>query len=140
MENNYLINVLSAKGILTLVKGQYFADYIEREATTFGKKGNTQEPVIKTKTVNTLAAKPIVGVYPNPANNSITVSYMLNDFSDNITIEIKDITGKTILSKTSNSMQASIEFNSAFLRDGMYFIQIYADKKLVTSSKVVIQH
>ena len=121
-------------------KGQYFTDYIEREATSFGKKGNAQEPVIKTKTINALAAKPIIGVYPNPANNSITVSYMLNDFSDNINIEIKDITGKTILSRTSNSMQASIEFNSSALRDGMYFVQVYADKKLVTSTKVVIQH
>ena len=64
-----------------------------------------------------------VNLYPNPANESVTVSFNSNG---NSTVSLLDYTGRTILSKniTGASKNFSESFSVSSVADGLYFIKV----------------
>ena len=128
----------SAKGILTLVKGQYFNSYIERPAQQYGKRALSSKP--KAKQTSNEIAKPIIGVYPNPANTNLTIGYVLNNISSDACIKVLDISGRVLSQKSITNIQGSVEFNTTSFRDGLYFIQLYSGNLIQSVTKVIINH
>ncbi len=127
----------SAKGILTLVKGNYYDVYIERATSTggLGKAGKITATAPEKAIQNTYSA---LTVYPNPAQNSIFVKCNINTINENTTVSLLDITGKVILTKKVNLTNEVLEIETQPLRDGFYFIQL--NNTTIETKKIVITH
>lgn len=83
-------------------------------------------------------------VYPNPSTNmvSINTEALGIDKSKNVTLDLKNILGETILEIFKGKMDVSqkvIEFNTGNLENGNYFIS-YSDGETVRNAKLVISH
>jgi hypothetical protein len=124
----------SAKGILSLVKGNYYDVYIERNGG-LGKTGKitaTAPENAKQKTNNALT------VYPNPAQNSIFIKCNLNTITENTTVSLLDITGKVIITKKVNLTNEVLEIETQTLKDGFYFVQL--NNTTLETQKIIITH
>jgi uncharacterized repeat protein (TIGR01451 family) len=69
-----------------------------------------------------------INIYPNPANNKITI-----DANDAVDIKLFDVLGKQIFATKENQIDVS-NFN-----DGVYFIQVQT-KQNTTTQKIMVQH
>jgi uncharacterized repeat protein (TIGR01451 family) len=91
---------------------------------------NTIEIPISVKEVNgALAAR----IYPNPANNELTVAVDAKDLS----VQLYDIVGRPVASSAGNNGKVNI--NTSALAAGMYILHINADGVEMTT-KVNVQH
>lgn len=65
-----------------------------------------------------------LNVFPNPANNLINLSFMLNK-SSNVTVEIMNSLGQSVYSKTEvyNSGEFNLTINTNDLSNGVYFLK-----------------
>jgi hypothetical protein len=127
----------SAKGILTLVKGNYYDVYIERATSTggLGKAGKITETAPENAKQNTNSA---LTVYPNPANNSIFVRLNNATANEENTISLLDVTGKVVLTKKANN-NGTIEIDTQNLSNGVYFVHL-TNVELNIVSKIIITH
>lgn len=74
-------------------------------------------------------------VYPNPANSVLRVT---NEGSqENTLLRLLDISGKVVISQ---SLKGNTELNTDPLNNGIYFIQLLQNDKLIAVKKVVIAH
>ena len=69
-----------------------------------------------------------ISVYPNPANNKITI-----DANDVVELKLFDVLGKQIFATKTPEVDVS-DFN-----DGVYFIQVQT-KQSTTTQKIIVQH
>lgn len=75
-----------------------------------------------------------ISIYPNPSRGLFTIA--LGDVQPNL-IEVYDITGKIILSRTNNSItnfETSLDLSSA--SQGVYFVKIGSDTG-TTTKKII---
>jgi hypothetical protein len=71
-----------------------------------------------------------IEVFPNPTNGLITVN--ANNLSgQEITINITDITGRTLMQKRieNNNRNFSVPFDIKILATGLYFVTVKSDKQ-----------
>ena len=80
-----------------------------------------------TSGINQLANNNIK-IYPNPANNKITI-----DANDILDVKLFDVLGKQITATKTNDVDVSN------LNEGVYFIQVQT-KQNTTTQKIIIQH
>ena len=80
-------------------------------------------------TNGTISAK----VYPNPANNELTITTEGKNFS----AQIYDVLGRAVATSVTNNGKAVI--NTSSLANGMYILTIKADGKEMTT-KINVQH
>jgi hypothetical protein len=91
--------------------------------------------------IETNAALNGVSVYPNPFNTSANLELNLLS-SDNVTVEMFDMTGQLVSSHNEGTLAAGqhvISLNGENLADGMYFVKITAGTSVVTQ-KVSVAH
>lgn len=62
-------------------------------------------------------------VYPNPANSVITIAAAAN--LDSYLLTVTDVTGKTIMTKTLNGIESTLDISS--LSSGAYFFELRSD-------------
>jgi PKD repeat protein len=87
------------------------------------------------ETINNLS------VYPNPVSNILTINYYLNNSSD-IAINLFDMLGNKVsemLNSNQSAGQHAIEWNANTLTNGIYFLQIRANDKVITQKISVIR-
>ncbi len=79
-------------------------------------------------------------VYPNPATDRVTVE-LSEDVSKNamLTIKVRNIYGQEIGGLFNVKRQPRIDVSLPNIVPGMYFIEIYADQKLIHHEKLTIQ-
>lgn len=73
-----------------------------------------------------------ISIYPNPASSILTIQN-----AENASIEVYDILGKLILSKTNISIQQEIDVSK--LQSGNYFIKIEKDNEIATKKFIVLK-
>ncbi len=80
-----------------------------------------------------------VKIYPNPANNNLNIILDLTKNSE-IEINIKDVTGKTLLAKNNKLLKGEnkLQVETTNLSSGLYFVQIKNDDVLISIKKIVI--
>ena len=86
--------------------------------------------------VNTLRG---FNMYPNPAQQNITVDFILDNKSD-VTIQIVDITGRIVLEnnfENLNEGRNSVNMNIAEIKNGFYFIKTESINSSVTSRLLI---
>lgn len=79
-----------------------------------------------------------VAVYPNPANENISVSFELKQ-SENVILQLIDITGQIVFTKNLGTVQGSKTetISASGLAKGTYFLKIKSDTKS-QSNKIII--
>jgi hypothetical protein len=78
--------------------------------------------------INQISNNSTIKIYPNPANNKITI-----DANDVVDIKLFDVLGNEITSVKQNQIDVS-NFN-----DGVYFIQVQTSTG-TTTQKIIVQH
>jgi hypothetical protein len=66
-------------------------------------------------------------VYPNPSNGIVNVSFDINSYQK---VELVDLTGKILLTKTIGKQASNISFNISDLSAGVYNIRLTGEGKL----------
>lgn len=74
----------------------------------------------------TFEADAAIEVYPNPANNFVTISSQLDSYDLNVT----DLTGKVVLQQSLSGIENSVDVSS--LSSGVYLFNINSDNKKET--------
>jgi hypothetical protein len=77
-------------------------------------------------------------LYPNPNNGTFILAYDLKTLSE-AKVSIYDISGKLVYIKTIDNLESRININTINLNNGIYFIQLSDDIKLLWTDKLVIQ-
>jgi hypothetical protein len=83
------------------------------------------------------SSKAAFELYPNPNTGSFTVKYRI-DKTENASIVLADIQGKTHLKQSLTAENNSTLIEATQLKAGMYFYTIEVNSKTVQSGKVVI--
>jgi aminopeptidase N len=96
------------------------------KVTPFARPTITETKISYTKTQ----------VYPNPANNEITITR--SHTKVNSSVVITDVNGKTVLKKTITS--AIEKVNIQQLVNGTYILQVIEDGATIKSEKLIIAH
>ena len=78
----------------------------------------------------------MVTLYPNLANDNITINHNLAAKEGVISLEIMDVMGRVLLNKTINNTNNQIDINQ--LSSGLYFYNILQNDKMVQSGKLVV--
>ncbi|HLP63338.1 T9SS type A sorting domain-containing protein [Flavobacterium sp.] len=74
----------------------------------------------------TFEADAAIEVYPNPANNFVTISSQLDSYD----LSVTDLTGKTVLQQSLSGIENSVDVSS--LSSGVYLFNINSDNKKET--------
>ena len=73
-------------------------------------------------------------ITPNPASQYAKIE--LSDYDGDFTMQIIDVTGKQIFSKTMQSRDQYLDINN--FENGVYFVQVFEANELITSQKLVV--
>lgn len=130
----------SAKGLLILVKGNYFNNVIEKNTTAnpLGKKSPTLSSIENSNELNN--KNNLFVVYPNPADGKLFVNYNINNTVTKCTIAVTNVLGKTILTKTIDKAKGLLELDTKNWANGSYFIQLTNGNKVINTSTIIITH
>lgn len=112
---------------VTVTVGQPTVNNIDFERS---KSQKTITP--KSSGISTVSNSNKFAVYPNPANDKLTVKW---NAAGNANIRIADVAGKTVLSTSGAS---GVQIDVANLQKGVYFITVEAGNAS-TTQKVVLQ-
>ena len=78
-------------------------------------------------------------VYPNPSNDITNITFDLEERA-NVSLMVRDITGKEVVSQDFGSMvkgNQRIELNVSMLNNGIYFTTLRIGDKMVTKKVTV---
>ncbi len=78
---------------------------------------------------------PYFKLYPNPANQSVTVQFVTEEAYNGMQIMVYDITGKVVITQTVKDNLETININN--LTSGMYLVTMVADGKVIGKQKLV---
>jgi hypothetical protein len=78
-------------------------------------------------------------LYPNPAYNEVNILYNAGTDESNITIEISDVTGRSIKTYTADKSENILKINTQMYNKGIYYVILVADGKRQKVEKLVIQ-
>jgi len=87
-------------------------------------------------------AKPevnISNIFPNPANNFVTVNYDLNG-ATNARIEIRNILGSIVRTQEVSGNSGQINIDVSDLTNGVYFYSFIVNDMPIKATKLVVQH
>jgi len=76
--------------------------------------------------------------YPNPFNDSTTISFNLNDNVKNAELEIYNLKGQLVKSFTVTNDQTYVDWNASNQASGIYFYKMKANGKTVDTRKMVL--
>ncbi len=119
-------------------------DYIASPSQGFGadiigtiRMHVTPEPLTA---IETLSDDNTVNVFPNPANQNVTMELGLVNTTNDAVIRIIDLTGKTLFTQQYDNLQNDIlSFNVSQYAAGTYFLQLITEEGSRTN-KFTVQH
>lgn len=80
----------------------------------------------------------ISNAYPNPAANSVSVKYDINEFSNSGTIVFYDMLGKAVKEVVLSDKKGTAKINVDDLNSGIYFYTFLVDGKAISTKKLVV--
>ena len=121
-------------GTVADFNGYVFEDITDASATTFGATQlyfwKLDPSASALKTTNDVEIK----IYPNPVTNTLYVS---TDATKNTEVQVIDITGKTVITKSfDNPNLMSVDMSG--LSEGIYYVKI-SNQDFTTTQKVTVQ-
>ncbi len=89
------------------------------------------------KTTLEVSTAPSLQLYPNPAANLVHINYNTEQ-TEEMTISIADLAGRTLWSQTSNEEEGHLEIPLADFSNGLYIVTIRAENELIGKKKLLI--
>ncbi len=141
-ENYTQIAKINSVGNSSNVNSYYFKDVESPKGNVYYRlvqvdlNGNqTYFNVISTNCNSNLE----LSIYPNPAKNQFTIEGKFDKVINNAKIEISNSLGEVILNKTFKINSDSIKqiINTANFNNGVYYVTIYANDKVITKRLVI---
>ena len=86
---------------------------------------------------NTFAAFDVI-MYPNPAKDLVTIDYKFADERGLVSFKVYDVNGKHLATFENDIKNKSQVINTSEWQQGVYFINIIKDNKIIGTSKLVI--
>jgi hypothetical protein len=129
---------ISAQGIIGLVQGTVFNTILERKLNEelLIKKST---PTLKTE-INNFDEKLSLKIYPNPAENFVTIFYQSNFSSKEVYLTINDVIGKTIYHSQKLSSGNNLIINTTEFSKGIYFVKLINNGYVEEIRKLIINH
>jgi hypothetical protein len=118
--------LLIANGLLV-----YDEPYINPDLT---KSSEVRNPVKNTIKPN----KSLLKVYPNPAQDFITIEYNTNNDKANVVVELSDESGRKVYIQQLVRQLDAIILDTRNFKSGSYFVKLVVDNKIASSAKFVI--
>jgi hypothetical protein len=91
-----------------------------------------------TSVFNTIKNTNAVKFYPNPASGVLHIEMNSSDAYIS-SVQVFDITGKTVLSENMNSLNTDYSLNTASFNGGVYFVNVKLNNGEQITRKVIIQ-
>jgi hypothetical protein len=85
-----------------------------------------------------IAEAELLSVFPNPASNSITLSFA-NAIEGGFVVDVYNHTGSKVLTETVNQTEAQHQLNTAMLKNGIYFISVRTNTETFKSKFTIIK-
>lgn len=76
-----------------------------------------------------------ISIYPNPANDYVSISVPANIASANTKLEVRDAVGKLVMTETISQDITTLRLTE--LKDGLYFFKVISHNQTVKVGKVV---
>ncbi|MDT8412604.1 MAG: T9SS type A sorting domain-containing protein, partial [Vicingaceae bacterium] len=124
--------VAAARALLVNLGLATHEDYIEVVIPTGSKARLANE-----EEANATNKDSFVNVFPNPANDNLTISHNLTTKDGAISLEIMDVMGRVLINKTINNASNQIDISQ--LSSGLYFYNVLQNDKMVQSGKLVVE-
>ena len=93
----------------------------------------------KAKTFNFANTPDLIEVYPNPADDKLTVEYIMFNGMTAKEIGIYDINGRLLLTRKLNKAMDIIDINVSSLSAGTYIITFGKDGTASNSKKFIVK-
>jgi hypothetical protein len=93
------------------------------------------DPRLKEEPVGSQAYK--LNIYPNPATNFITVELTLYNENEPIQLDVYNLLGNKIQSHLLDKKEG-LTISTEHLPNGIYFLVLRTDKKIIERQKVII--
>lgn len=122
----------NAKALLALVADSAISSPMYPEETSSNKKEASDSFFDDFEEVG----EDLLTIYPNPANNQITLNFTLPDNTSEATLHLYGIDGRFIEQYTISSKQKTMELNVANFANGTYIYLLSADGKLIARKKL----
>jgi hypothetical protein len=122
----------NAKALLALVADSAIISPMYPEETSSNKKEASDSFFDDFEEVG----EDLMTIYPNPANNQITLNFTLPDNTSEATLHLYGIDGRFIEQYTISSKQKTMELNVANFANGTYIYLLSADGKLIARKKL----
>jgi len=101
---------------------------------------NSNDCVVLRLSSNKIAKPPVtISVNPNPANEFFDITTNDN-FDNNTTISVYDVTGRHIYMSEENQLKNTITINTSFWNDGLYFVIVQNNNGIIKKEKIVVKH
>jgi len=109
----------------------------DRDAPDFSWTMNQEGPA-NANTVPVSALQNKLSLYPNPVNDVLHISYVLEE-NANGKLLLTDVSGKLIrVVQLGNANRAILDLGG--YQDGIYFVHLYINERLSATEKIVINH
>lgn len=95
-------------------------------------------PPVITLSVGSISKDAVASVYPNPANEQVSIDFRTS--LKNASISIFDMTGKMVFSTPVESNSHTFVISTGMLPTGVYFYRIFEEAKEVQTSRLVVSH
>ena len=131
---NFLNPFLAANLKGDCVEATRFMDSVNLSGVIFSKKILGSLACSATNFKANVFNEEMISIYPNPAKTSISVKLSAANISIN-TLKIISVTGQLLISTSIENNEADITVRE--LKNGLYFIKLYNDDKLVAIKKLI---
>lgn len=101
---------------------------------------NNADSCKSTSIATTGTDREFMGLYPNPAHNSVSVKFF-STATDAVVVKLTDVTGKIILTREVKALSGenNITLDLAGVTPGMYFVNLSSSDTQYKGQKLVIQ-
>lgn len=126
--NNAEINGATAQTFSPTVSGNYA---VEISTTNCTVTSACTSVIVASAGIDEQTANNF-NIYPNPASSSISI----NNLKIGSTLQLTDMTGKTVFETVVSSSEMTFDVNN--LNNGIYFVQLMNNSEVSTSKKLVV--
>ncbi len=92
----------------------------------------------QTKIVKNMFEAFDVVMYPNPAKDKVTIDYQFAETNGTVSFKVYDINGKHVTTVENSVFEKQVNINTIEWQQGVYFVNVVKDGRIIGTSKLVI--
>jgi hypothetical protein len=113
-------------------------DTVQFTYSYFGYDGCREYLPLSANTISTYMQQ--FTVYPNPANNEVAITYLLQQRQNKAILQLYNALGQLVASNTITNTMGQVNENIAGLSNGIYYYTLSVNGVIAATSKLVVIH